>query len=156
MTERVTKVLRQRRKLSQRFGCNPQADEIAASVAIPAARVETAMSLVRELISLDVPIGEDGDATLSDLIESQHAPNPHYVVEASALARSLEEALSGLTEREQRILRMRFGIGGTAEHTLEEVGKVLGVTRERTIEASALRKLSHPAHRRKLITFAQA
>ena len=158
MTERVTKVLRQRRKLSQRLGRNPQADEIAASVAMPAARVETAMSVVREPISLDVPIGEDGDATLGDLIEAPNAVDPQAVLEASELARSVAEALSGLTEREQRILRMRFGIGGTAEHTLEEVGKVFGVTRERIrqIEASALRKLRHPGRGRKLMTFAQA
>jgi RNA polymerase primary sigma factor len=158
MTERVTKVLRERRKLFHKLGRNPQADEIAASVAMPAARVETAMSLVREPISLDVPIGEDGDATLGDLIEAQDAPNPQAVAEASALAQCVTEALSGLTEREQHILRMRFGIGGTAEHTLEEVGKIFGVTRERIrqIEASALRKLRQPARGRKLLTFAQA
>ena len=158
MTERVTKVLRERRKLSQRLGRSPQADEIAASVAMPAARVERAMSLVREPISLDIPIGEDGDATLGDLIEAQDAPNPHAVAEASALAQSVAEALSSLTEREQRILRLRFGIGGTAEHTLEEVGKVFGLTRERIrqIEASALRKLRQPTRGRKLVTFAQA
>jgi RNA polymerase primary sigma factor len=158
MTERVTKVLRERRKLSHRLGRNPRADEIAASVAMPAGRVERAMSLVRDPISLDVPIGEDGDATLGDLIEAQDAPNPQAVAEASALARCVTEALSGLTEREQHILRMRFGIGGTAEHTLEEVGKIFGVTRERIrqIQASALRKLRHPARGRKLMTFAQA
>jgi RNA polymerase primary sigma factor len=158
MTERVTKVLRERRKLSHRLGRNPQAGEIAASVAMPAARVERAMSLVREPISLDIPIGEDGDATLGDLIEAQDAPNPQAVAEASALAQSVAEALSGLPEREQRILRLRFGIGGTAEHTLEEVDKFFGLTRERIrqIEASALRKLRQPTRGRKLVTFAQA
>jgi RNA polymerase primary sigma factor len=158
MTERMTKVLRERRKLSHRLGRNPQADEIAASVAMPAARVERAMSLVREPISLDIPIGEENDATLGDLIEAQDAPNPHAVAEASALAQSVAEALSGLTEREQRILRMRFGIGGTAEHTLEDVGKIFGLTRERIrqIEASALAKLRQPTRGRKLLTFAQA
>jgi RNA polymerase primary sigma factor len=156
MTERVTKVLRERRKLSHRLGRNPQADEIAASIAMPAARVERAMSLVREPISLDIPIGEDGDATLGDLIEAQDAPNPQAVAEANALAQSVAEALSSLPEREQRILRLRFGIGGTAEHTLEEVGKIFGVTRERIrqIEASALRKLRHPTRGRKLMAFA--
>jgi RNA polymerase primary sigma factor len=158
MTERATKVLRERRKLSHRLGRNPQADEIAASIAMPAARVESAMSLVREPLSLDIPIGEDGDATLGDLIEAQDAPNPQTVAEANALAQSVAEALSGLPEREQRILRMRFGIGGTAEHTLEEVGEIFGLTRERIrqIEASALKKLRHPTRWRKLATFAQA
>lgn len=155
MTERVTKVLRERRKLSHRLGRNPETDEIAASIAMPVAGVEKAMSLVREPLSLDVPVGEDGDATLGDLIEAQDAPNPHAVAEANALAQSVAEALSGLPEREQRILRLRFGIGGT-EHTLEEVGRIFGLTRERIrqIEASALRKLRHPARGRKLIAFA--
>jgi RNA polymerase primary sigma factor len=158
MTERVTKVLRERRKLSHKLGRDPETHEIAASAAMPAARVERAMSLVREPISLDIPIGEDGDATLGDLIEAQDAPNPQAAAEASALARSVAEALSGLPEREQRILRMRFGIGGTAEHTLAEVGKIFGLTRERIrqIETSALRKLRQPSRGRKLSTFAQA
>jgi RNA polymerase primary sigma factor len=158
MTERVTKVLRERRRLSHKLGRNPQAAEIAASAAMPAARVERAMSLVREPISLDIPVGEDGDATLGDLIEAQDAPNPQAVAEASALAQSVAEALSGLPEREQRILRLRFGIGGTAEHTLEEVGRIFGLTRERIrqIEASALGKQRQPSRGRKLATFAQA
>jgi RNA polymerase primary sigma factor len=158
MTSRMTQLLRERHKLSHRLGRSPQADEIAASIAMPAAQVETAMSLIREPISLDAPIGEDGDATLGDLIEAQDAVDPEAVAEASALAQSIAEALSGLTEREQRILRMRFGIGGTAEHTLEEVSKVFGLTRERIrqIEASALAKLRQPARGRKLTTFAQA
>jgi RNA polymerase primary sigma factor len=158
MTERVTKVLRERRKLSHKLGRDPETHEIAASVAMPAARVETAMSLVREPISLDMPVGEDGDATLGDLVEAQDAPNPQAVAEASALAQCVAEALSGLTEREQRILRLRFGIGGTTEHTLAEVGEVFGLTRERIrqIEASALRKLRQPTRGRKLLTFAQA
>ena len=158
MTERVTKVLRERRKLSHKLGRDPETNEVAASVAMPAARVETAMSLVREPISLDIPIGEDGDATLGDLVEAHDAPNPHAAAEASALAQSVAEALSGLPEREQRILRLRFGIGGTTEHTLAEVGEVFGLTRERIrqIEASALRKLRHPTRGRKLMTFAQA
>jgi RNA polymerase primary sigma factor len=92
MTERVTKVLRERRKLSHKLGRDPETHEIAASVAMPAARVERAISLVREPISLDVPIGEDGDATLGDLVEAQDAPNPHAVAEASALAQSVAEA----------------------------------------------------------------
>jgi RNA polymerase primary sigma factor len=108
MTERVTKVLRERRKLSHKLGRDPETHEVAASVAMPAARVETAMSLVREPISLDIRIGEDGDATLGDLVEAQDTPNPHAAAEASALAQSRAEALSGLP-REQRILRMRFG-----------------------------------------------
>jgi RNA polymerase primary sigma factor len=123
---------------------------------IPAARVEQVLSMVQEPTSLDLPVGEDGDATLGDLIKAQDAVDPHAAAEASALAEVVTEALAGLTPREQRILRMRFGIGGAGDHTLEEVGKVFGVTRERIrqIEAKALEKLRDPARARKLITFA--
>jgi RNA polymerase primary sigma factor len=114
--------------------------------------------MVQEPTSLDVPVGEDGDATLGDLIKAPDAIDPHAAAEASALADVVEEALAELTPREQRILRMRFGIGGETDHTLEEVGKVFGVTRERIrqIEAKALEKLRDPALGRKLMTFAGA
>jgi RNA polymerase primary sigma factor len=113
--------------------------------------------MVQEPTSLDVPIGEDGDATLGDLIEATDAVNPHVAAEASALQRAIAEALEELTPREQRILRMRFGIGDTADHTLEEVGKEFGVTRERIrqIEAKALAKLRHASLARKLASLAE-
>jgi len=156
MTEQVTKVLRERHKLSHKLGRIPETGEIAQSVAMSAARVERAMSLVREPVSLDTPVGEDGDSTLGDLIAAPDAVDPHAVAEASALKQSLAEAMSSLSEREQRILRMRFGIGGTAEHTLAEVGEIFGLTRERIrqIEAAALAKLRQPHRGRKLATFA--
>ena len=111
--------------------------------------------MVQEPASLDVPIGEDGDTTLGDLIAAPDTVDPHAAAEASALAGFVTEALAELTPREQHILRMRFGIGGAGDHTLEEVGKVFGVTRERIrqIEAKALEKLRDPARARKLITF---
>jgi RNA polymerase primary sigma factor len=114
--------------------------------------------MVQEPTSLDLPIGEDGDATLGDLIESPDAVDPHAVAEAGALQRALTEALEELTPREQRILRMRFGIGGTGDHTLEEVGKLFGVTRERIrqIEAKALAKLRDPSRAPKLASFAES
>jgi len=156
MTGTTNRVLRERRKLYQKQGREPRADEIAAHAAIPLARVEKAMSLVREPTSLDIPIGEDGDATLADLIEAPDATSPLAAMEASALKEHVAEALARLTPREERILRMRFGIGDMTEHTLEEVGKVFGVTRERIrqIEAKALEKLRHPTRGRKLLTFA--
>jgi RNA polymerase primary sigma factor len=156
MTEQVTKVLRERHRLSHKLGRTPETEEIAQSVAMSATRVERAMSLVKEPVSLDTPVGEDGDATLGDLIEAPDAVDPHAVAEASALKQSLAEAMSSLSEREQRILRMRFGIGGTAEHTLAEVGEIFGLTRERIrqIEAAALAKLRQPHRGRKLATFA--
>jgi RNA polymerase primary sigma factor len=156
MTETAAKVNRERRRLYQQRGRDPGADEIAQRSGIPAAHVQQVLSLVQEPTSLDLPIGEDGDATLGDLIEAPDAVDPHKAVEASALGEVVTEALSGLTPREERILRMRFGLGGMSDHTLEEVGKTFGVTRERIrqIEAKALQKLRHPAHARKLATFA--
>jgi len=156
MTEIATKVLRERRRLYQQIGREATAMEIAARTGLPIERVEQVLSLVQEPTSLDLPIGEDGDATLGDLIEAPDAVDPHAAIEASALSKFVAEALDGLTPREQRILRMRFGIGGAGDHTLEEVGKVFGVTRERIrqIEAKALGKLREPARARKLITFA--
>jgi RNA polymerase primary sigma factor len=155
MTEIATKVLRERRRLYQKEGRDPRSGEIAARTGIALPRVEQVLSMVQEPTSLDVPIGEDGDATLGDLIKAPDAVDPQAVVEASALQRTVAEALSELTPREQRIICMRFGIGGASDHTLEEVGKVFGVTRERIrqIEAKALEKLRHPTRARKLATF---
>ena len=157
MTETAGKVLRERRKFRQRQGREAGAAEIAARAGMPVARVEQVLTMVQEPASLDVPVGEDGDTTLGDLIAAPNAVDPQAVAEASALASSVSEALAELTPREQRILRMRFGIGDARDHTLEEVGQVFGVTRERIrqIEAKALEKLRHPSRARKLMTFAE-
>jgi RNA polymerase primary sigma factor len=157
MTEIATKVFRERHKHYQKEGRELGSGEIAARTGIAADRVEQVLSMVQEPTSLDVPIGEDGDATLGDLIEATDAVNPHVAAEASALQRAIAEALEELTPREQRILRMRFGIGDTADHTLEEVGKEFGVTRERIrqIEAKALAKLRHASLARKLASLAE-
>ena len=157
MTETANKVFRARHKHYQKEGRELGSGEIAVRTGIPADRVEQVLSMVQEPTSLDVPIGEDGDATLGDLIEATDAVNPHAAAEASALQRAVAEALEELTPREQRILRMRFGIGDTTEHTLEEVGKEFGVTRERIrqIEAKALAKLRHAGLARKLASLAE-
>ena len=143
MTETAARVARERRRLYQKEGRDPGAGEIAARVGIPVDRVEQVLSMAQEPTSLDLPIGEDGDATLGDLIEAKDAFDAHAVAEQNALKRVVAEALSELTPREQRILRMRFGIDDATDHTLEDVGKEFGVTRERIrqIEAKALRKL---------------
>jgi RNA polymerase primary sigma factor len=155
MKETAARVWRERRKLSQMDGRDPAPGEIATRAGIPVARVEQVLSMVQEPTSLDIPIGEDGDATLGSLIAAPDAIDPQAAAEASALKRFVAEALGQLTPREQRIVSMRFGIGGSAEHTLEEVGKVFGVTRERIrqIEAKALQKLRHPARAHKLAGF---
>jgi RNA polymerase primary sigma factor len=155
VTETTTKVSRERRRHYQRHGRDPAADEIASRTGIPLAQVERALATVQEPVSLDAPIGEDGDASLADLIEAPDTDNPLAAAEASELGKLVAEALSDLTEREQRILRMRFGIGGASQHTLQEVGESFGVTRERIrqIEAKALEKLRQPARAHKLRTF---
>lgn len=156
MTQTARKVQRERRKLHQQQGREPGADEIAARAGMAKAQVEQALSLVQEPASLDLPIGEDGDATLADLIEAPDAVNPYAAAEAAALRECVVQALAELTPREERILRMRFGIG-MPDHTLEQVGQTFGVTRERIrqIEAKALQKLRIPARAHKLRTFAE-
>jgi RNA polymerase primary sigma factor len=157
MTQTARKVQRERSKLRLQQGREPAAGEIAARSGIAKASVEQALSLVQDPTSLDIPIGEDGDATLADLIEAPDAVNPHTAAEATALRECMVEALAELTPREERILRMRFGIG-MADHTLEQIGKTFGVTRERIrqIEAKALQKLRGRAGTRKLRSFAES
>jgi RNA polymerase primary sigma factor len=157
MGQTARKVHRERSKLRQQQGREPGAGEIAARSGIAKAHVEQVLSLVQEPTSLDVPIGEDGDATLADLIEAPDAVNPHTAAEAAALRECMAEALAQLTPREERILRMRFGIG-MPDHTLEQVGKMFGVTRERIrqIEAKALQTLRGRARTRKLRSFVEA
>jgi RNA polymerase primary sigma factor len=157
MAQTARQVHRERSKLHQQHGREPGADEIAARSGIARAHVEQALSLVQDPTSLDVPVGEDGDATLADLLEAPDAVNPHAAAEASLLRDCVAEVLAQLSPREERILRMRFGIG-MADHTLEQVGKTFGVTRERIrqIEAKALQKLGHPARAAKLVSFLES
>ena len=148
MTENAAKVLRERRRLYQKEGCDPRPAEIASRIGMPVARVEQVLSMVQEPTSLDAPVGEDGDATLADLIKAPDAVDPRAPAEASALQRIVSEALADLTPREQRILRMRFGIGSTADHTLEEIGKEFGVPRERIRQIEAHSRSSAIRHAR--------
>jgi len=155
VTETTIKVSRERRRHYQRHGRDPAPGEIATKTGIPLPQVERALTTVPEPISLDAPVGEDGDATLADLIEAPDQDNPLAAAAAGELGKLVAEALNDLTPREQRILRMRFGLGGASEHTLQEVGETFGVTRERIrqIEAKALEKLRRPDRARKLRTF---
>ncbi|HXW29312.1 MAG TPA: sigma-70 family RNA polymerase sigma factor [Xanthobacteraceae bacterium] len=157
MTATAAKVSRERRRLYQEQGRDAGPGEIAIRTGIPISQVERALSMVQEPMSLDMPIGEDGDATLGDLVEAPDGSDPHMAAEASALQDVVADALARLTPREERIIRMRFGIGVTDEHTLEEVGKTFGVTRERIrqIEAKALQKLRNPSRSRILASFVE-
>jgi len=155
MTETAAKVLRERRRLYQSAGTNPGTKEVAERTGLSDTRVDQVLSIVQEPISLDVPLGEDGDATLGDLIATVDGPDPHAAAEASALQSAVAEAIGDLTPREQRVLRLRFGLGGAGDHTLEEIGKEFGVTRERIrqIEMKALEKLRRRSPSRKLAAF---
>ncbi|MGH6924405.1 MAG: RNA polymerase sigma factor RpoD/SigA [Propylenella sp.] len=155
MTETARRVQREREKLSRQLGRNPRADEIARRSGIPADQVERALTLVQDPKPLDAPVGEDGDATLGDLIEALDTVSPHAAAEASALRECLLETLGELSPREQSIMRMRFGLDGANECTLKEIGEVFGVTRERIrqIEAKALQKLRESARSRDLFAF---
>jgi RNA polymerase primary sigma factor len=142
-------------KLRQELGRDPDSHELAARSGIPASQIERATAVVQEPTSLDMPLTENGDTTLGDLIEAPDAADPHTSAEATDLHRVLAEALAKLTPREQAVLRMRFGIDDFNDRTLKDIGEMFDVTRERIrqIEAKALQKLRHPALARKLASF---
>jgi RNA polymerase primary sigma factor len=143
MAETARQVQRERGRFQRRHGRDPHAEEIAAQSGIRADQIARSLALVGEPKSLDAPVGEDGDASLGDLVEDTGAISPHAAAESDALRNCLADVLSELTPREERILRLRFGLGGASEHTLAEIGETFGVTRERIrqIEAKALDKL---------------
>lgn len=153
--EKVHRVTREQRKFQQDLGCDPGNNELAARSGMPTSQIERIRSLVREPASLDLPLGEEGEATIGDMIEATDAVDPHAVAEDSALRQAIAEALSELTPRERKILLLRFGIDDMNDRTLKEIGEKFGVTRERIrqIEAKALQKLRHSTHAHKLSSF---
>jgi RNA polymerase primary sigma factor len=142
----------------QRFGCEPTIAEIAASLEMQVEKVEEVMTLVREPMSLDAEVGQDGDSTIMDFVANPEAPAPSQAVEAEALSEQVSEVLSSLTPREEKVVRMRYGIGEPTTYSLEEIGARFTLTRERIrqIELKALRKLRHATRRRHLEAFAVA
>ncbi len=147
MLETLSKVTRTGRALVQKLGREPTADEIAEEMSIPAGKVRDLLKVARQPLSLESPAGVDDDAHLGDFVEDKGAIPPEDAIIAMDLAEQTRKVLATLTPREEKILRMRFGIGEKSEHTLEEVGNGFSVTRERIrqIEAKALRKLRHPS-----------
>ncbi len=137
------KLSRVARDLRQTLAREPTIDELAERMAVPVERVRTVGQALRQPISLETPVGDEGDTSVGDLVEDPHAASPAEAASTSLLGRAVRSRLASLTPREERILRMRFGIGEKSEHTLEEVGRVYGVTRERVrqIEAQALARL---------------
>jgi RNA polymerase primary sigma factor len=159
MIETINKLIRTSRSLVQELGREPTSEEIAKKMDIPVSKVRKVLKIAQEPISLETPIGEEEDSHLGDFIEDKSIMNPADAVVASNLREITDEVLATLTPREEKVIKMRFGLGTTgSEHTLEEVGQHFAVTRERIrqIEAKALRKLRHPSRSRKLKAFLES
>lgn len=155
MVETINKLIRVSRQLLQELGREPTPEEIAKELDMPVERVREILKISQEPVSLETPIGEEEDSHLGDFIQDDNVPVPAEAAAQTLLKEQLDEVLDTLTEREQKVLRLRFGMNDGRARTLEEVGKEFDVTRERIrqIEAKALRKLRHPSRSRKLKDF---
>ena len=155
MVETINKLMRVQRQLLQELGREPTTEEVAAEMKIPVECVAEIQKISQEPVSLETPIGEEEDSHLGDFIMDEKVPVPAEAASASILREELLKVLETLTDREQRVLRLRFGLDDSKQRTLEEVGKEFNVTRERIrqIEAKALRKLRHPTRSKKLKDF---
>ena len=155
MIETINKIVRTTRQIMAEIGREPTPNELAERLHMPLDKVKKVLKIAKEPISLETPVGDEEDSSLGDFIEDKNALIPIDAAVKSSLRDTTTSILSSLTPREERVLRMRFGIGMNSDHTLEEVGQQFSVTRERIrqIEAKALRKLNHPTRARKLKTF---
>jgi RNA polymerase primary sigma factor len=155
MIETINKLIRTSRQLVQEIGREPTPEEIGARMEMPVEKVRKVLKIAKEPISLETPIGEEEDSHLGDFIEDKNTPSPSEAVTALNLKEMTDAVMLTLTPREEKVLRMRFGIGTSSDHTLEEVGQHFEVTRERIrqIEAKALRKLRHPSRSKRLKSF---
>ena len=155
MIETINKLIRTSRSLVQEYGREPTSEEIADRMDIPVIKVRKVLKIAQEPISLETPIGDEEDSHLGDFIEDKQVVSPAEAVISLNLKEQTDSILKTLTPREEKVIKMRFGVGERSEHTLEEVGQNFAVTRERIrqIEAKALRKLRHPSRSRKLRTF---
>jgi len=155
MIDAISKVLRTSRQMLGEIGREPTPEELAGKVGMPLEKVRKVLKIVREPLSLETPVGDEEDSHLGDFIEDRDAIPPIDAVIQSNLRETTTRTLAQLSPREERVLRMRFGIGMNKDHTLEEVGLQFSVTRERIrqIEAKALRKLKHPSRSRILRSF---
>ncbi|WP_299395590.1 RNA polymerase sigma factor RpoD, partial [Pelagibius sp.] len=155
MIETINKLVRTSRQMLHEIGREPTPEELAERLVMPLEKVRKVLKIAKEPISLETPIGDEEDSHLGDFIEDKNAVIPLDAAIQSNLRETTTRVLASLTPREERVLRMRFGIGMNTDHTLEEVGQQFSVTRERIrqIEAKALRKLKHPSRSRKLRSF---
>lgn len=152
MVETINKLIRVNRQLAQELGRDPTPAEIAKEMGISESKVREIIKIAQEPVSLETPIGEEEDSHLGDFIEDENAPAPAEVASNAMMREQLQEVLHTLTPREEKVIRLRFGLEDGQAHTLEEVGKEFNVTRERIrqIEAKALRKIRHPGRSKKL------
>lgn len=157
MVETINKYIKISRQLLQEYGREPTLKEIAEEMGVPVKKVEEIRRVSMNPVSLEAPIGEEEDNHIGDFIPDQEAISPEDAACKNARNKALHEELGKLSEREEQVLRQRFGVGDGISHTLEEIGKELGVTRERIrqIETKALRKLRHPVHSEKLRDFVE-
>jgi RNA polymerase primary sigma factor len=155
MIETINKLVRAQRFLVQMLGREPTPEELSEKMELPVDKVRMVLKIAKEPISLETPVGEEEDSHLGDFIEDKNAVSPQEAIVIHSLAENTRKMLATLTPREEQVLKMRFGIGEKANHTLEEVGQDFEVTRERIrqIEAKALRKLRHPSRSRLLKSF---
>jgi len=155
MIETINKIVRTQRQMMSEFGREPTPEELSKKLAMPLEKVRKVLKIAKEPVSLETPVGDEDDSTLGDFIEDSNALIPVDAAVQTALKNTTTKVLASLTPREERVLRMRFGIGMNTDHTLEEVGQQFSVTRERIrqIEAKALRKLKHPSRSRQLKSF---
>jgi len=155
MIENINKIVRTSRQMLNEIGRAPTPEELAEKLGMPLEKIRKTLKIAKEPLSLETPIGDEGDSNLGDLIEDKNAILPIDAAIQSNLRETTTRLLASLTPREERIVRMRFGLGMNSDHTLEEVGKQFSVTRERIrqIEAKALRKLKHPSRSRELRSF---
>ena len=155
MIETINKIVRTSRQMLHEIGREPTPEELSTKLSMPLDKVRKVLKIAKEPISLETPVGDEDDSHLGDFIEDKNAVQPLEAAIHANLRETTTRILSSLTPREERVLRMRFGIGMNTDHTLEEVGQQFSVTRERIrqIEAKALRKLKHPSRSRKLRSF---
>jgi RNA polymerase primary sigma factor len=155
MTEAINKIMRKRWQMFNEIGREPTPEELGKKLGMPLEKVRKVLQIVKEPLSLEMPIGDEEDSHLGDLIEDKNGILPIDAMIQSNLRETTTRVLASLTPREERIVRMRFGLGMNSDHTLAEVGQQFSLTRERIrqIEAKAIRKLKHPSRSKMLRTF---
>jgi RNA polymerase primary sigma factor len=155
MGDQINKLLRVSHQLTQRLGRDPSIDELAESLEVTPKKIENMIQVARRPLSLETPTDEEEDSVLGDFIQDEESPAPAEIVTLNLLREHLQEVLNMLPPREVRILQLRYGLLDGQSYTLEEVGRKMGVTRERVrqIEAQALSRLRHPSHRRRLADY---